>query len=45
MVQKNNINEKRKESYICECGSSLRITEKNRHCKSKKHQNFIKIKL
>jgi len=32
--------EKRKEQYICECGSEVRIYHKSRHSKSKKHINW-----
>ena len=27
--------------YTCECGSFIDVVEKTRHCKSKKHQDFI----
>ena len=38
----NEINEKkRKVKYTCDCGSTLRKVDKNRHEKSKKHQNFL----
>jgi len=36
------IKEKAKEKYTCECGSILTIAKKNRHLKSKKHQDYIK---
>lgn len=34
--------EKYKEKYICDCGSCLRIKDKARHEKTKKHQEYIK---
>jgi len=44
-LNKESIKEKRKEYYknkiVCECGSTIRKDSKNRHLKSKKHQNFI----
>jgi hypothetical protein len=37
---KETINEKKKEKYTCECGSMVRISDRARHCKSKKHISF-----
>lgn len=37
------INEKRKEKYICECGNCLRISDRERHFKTKKHQEYLNI--
>ena len=34
--------EKAKEKYTCECGTTFGIYKKNRHYKSKKHQDYIK---
>jgi len=42
--KKDEISEKRKETYTCECGLILTKTNKSRHEKSKKHQNFINSK-
>ena len=39
------INEKRKEKFTCICGSTLRINEQQRHFKSKKHINFIRLNI
>jgi len=39
--RKNNINEKRKEKIICECGSIISKSVNWKHIKTKKHQNFI----
>jgi vacuolar-type H+-ATPase subunit H len=39
---KDKINEKAKKKYTCECGSNIRIHEKNQHLKSNKHKQFIK---
>jgi len=33
--------EKYKQKYTCECGSTLRKTDKSQHIKTKKHQTFI----
>ena len=33
--------EKRQEKFNCECGGKYRYTDKGRHLKTKKHQNFI----
>jgi len=38
------IEEKRKQKMTCICGSVFRIDSKIRHCKRKKHQNYIKQK-
>jgi hypothetical protein len=38
----NKIVEKRKETFICLCGSTLRKNDKARHEKSIKHQNHLK---
>jgi hypothetical protein len=32
---------KHQESYTCECGTTLRKSDKARHCKSKKHISYI----
>jgi len=38
------INEKnKKEIYNCVCGSNIKLVEKKRHLKSKKHLDYIKI--
>ena len=37
--------EKRNSKYNCECGSEIKLTEKARHFKSKKHQTFISNQL
>jgi hypothetical protein len=37
---KESLLQKRKEKYICLCGSELRISDKSTHEKSKKHQNY-----
>ena len=37
--------EKRNSKYKCECGSEIRLTEKARHFKTKKHQTFISNQL
>jgi len=38
---KDTYNERRKEKYTCECGSTLRKSDKGQHLKTKKHKNFI----
>lgn len=38
---KEKIKEKESEKYVCDCGGFCRIYTKNRHFKSKKHQDFI----
>ena len=38
---KDKIKEKMSKKYICSCGSNLRIKDKVRHEKSKKHQKYI----
>lgn len=38
---RDSILEKAKEKYICDCGSYIRISDKSKHQRSKKHQNFI----
>jgi hypothetical protein len=38
---KEKLNEQKKEKMICECGSTIRIDNKPRHNKTKKHINFI----
>ena len=35
------IKEKRKETYTCDCGTTLTKGKKNRHNKSKKHQQYL----
>ena len=41
---KEKINEKiKKEKYTCICGSNIRLVEKKRHLKSKKHLNYIRL--
>lgn len=32
-----------KENFKCECGSEIRICEKSRHLKTKKHQKFVNL--
>ena len=41
---KDKFKEKRKEKYTCECGSIIIKSDKLRHEKTKKHQNFINSK-
>ena len=41
LKNKEQISQKGKRTYICECGSCIRIGEKSRHQQTKKHQNFI----
>ena len=36
------INEKRKQTYTCQCGSCLRISDKAQHERTKKHQDYLK---
>jgi hypothetical protein len=43
-VNKEKIKAKKKQKYICECGSDYTICHKLRHLKTKKHQEFIKQK-
>lgn len=40
-ANKHIISEKNKLKITCECGSVIRKREFSRHCKTKKHQNFI----
>lgn len=35
------ISEKKKEKFDCECGSTVRKSDKARHLKTNKHQNYI----
>ena len=37
-INKNKINQKAKEKFVCECGLMIRKSDKARHNKSKKHQ-------
>ena len=37
---KESLLQKRKEKYICLCGSNLRLSDKSTHEKSKKHQSY-----
>jgi hypothetical protein len=39
---KDKLNEKRREKYECDCGSTICKGERSRHQKSKKHQEYIK---
>jgi hypothetical protein len=39
---KDKINDKNKEKYTCDCGSTLRKSDKSQHEKSIKHQNYLK---
>lgn len=41
LKNKEKINEKKKIKYNCDCGSSLRVNEKARHEKTKKHITYI----
>jgi hypothetical protein len=41
-TNKEKISEKRKETYTCECGSTLTIVKKSRHEKTQIHLNFLK---
>jgi hypothetical protein len=38
---KEEISEKKKQLFTCECGSICRIDDKNQHFKTKKHQTFM----
>lgn len=38
---KKELNEKRQQKFNCECGSTLRLSDKARHFKSKKHIQFL----
>ena len=38
---KDAINNKKKEKMICECGGCFRKSDKRRHVKSQKHQNYL----
>jgi len=40
-TNKEELNKKRNEKYTCQCGSTLRISDKSRHERSKKHIDFI----
>lgn len=40
-ANKDKIKEREKQKFTCECGSTLRRTEKARHERSKKHQAYI----
>ena len=40
-VNRHIINEKKREPFLCECGSWYTLTHKARHLKTKKHLNFI----
>jgi len=40
--KKDFINEKAKQKYTCPCGSCLRISDKVRHERTKKHQDYLK---
>ena len=42
---KDTYNERRKEKYTCECGSTLRKSDKGQHLKTKKHKNFIQSQI
>ena len=39
---KEEINERKSEVIICQCGTSTTRNHKARHCKSKQHQNWLK---
>ena len=41
-ANKEAINEKKKQQFECQCGTNVRISDKARHERSKKHQEFIK---
>ena len=41
---KKEINEKKKQKFTCECGSTVRLSDKARHFKSKKHIKFLENK-
>ena len=34
--------EKKRKKYGCECGSEIRISDKQKHNKTIKHQNYLK---
>ena len=38
---KEQLNDKAKQIFVCDCGTSCRISDKARHMKSQKHQQFI----
>jgi hypothetical protein len=40
-ANKEEIAEKKKEKYDCPCGSTLRISDKSTHEKTKKHKNYL----
>jgi len=39
---KDKIKEYSSQKYTCDCGSVMRLGEKSRHLKTKKHQNYLK---
>tara|TARA_R110000751_G_scaffold82854_1_gene166578 strand:+ start:112 stop:615 length:504 start_codon:yes stop_codon:yes gene_type:complete len=40
---KEQISERRKEKFTCICGSTIRISDKQKHFKTQKHINFIRL--
>ena len=42
---KEEIYEKAKEKFTCICGSTLRISDKQKHFRTKKHINFIRLNI
>ena len=42
LKKKDIISEKRKVKMTCECGSVFRKNDMSRHCKTNKHQNYLK---
>lgn len=41
-INRKRISEQSKKTFICNCGSECRISDKSRHIKSLKHQNYLK---
>ena len=41
---KNDMAKRRQIKVVCECGTLISITEKNRHIKSKKHHKLLSVK-
>jgi len=40
-INKEIISEKNKEKFTCNCGSTLRLSDKSQHLKTKKHINYL----
>lgn len=41
ILNKELFSQQKKEKYTCDCGSIIRIADKSRHLKTKKHQDYI----